>query len=283
MDFFLIDVDTIKCSIPYSKVQDYERQIDRLANLILDSEGIINPVFVKKIGSNSYELFYGEIEYYAMMKVGKIDPEKGESIAAFIIKEDQQELIKQQIYFLRKSLSNEKSTEESQSLNSELVSTVNSNYNKSNSVQKDIHQIHEQLESLIEMNTAKGLKRLLRKQLESIITEAETKSKQEAIQYLKNSQAELLYQKNKIDDQILELSKVNLMDTTYDQLSTLMQQAGSNITQINASWKAVEYWRKSDQELTWDNLKKFTVNKSKEKIKGFAIGTYQTLKKVAYL
>ena len=235
MDFFLIDVDTIKCSIPYSKVQDYERQIDRLANLILDSEGIINPVFVKKIGSNSYELVYGEIEYYAMMKVGKIDPEKGESIAAFIIKEDQQELIKQQIYFLRKSLSNEKSTEESQSLNSELVSTVNSNYNKLNSVQKDIHQIHEQLESLIEMNTAKGLKRLLRKQLESIITEAETKSKQEAIQYLKNSQAELLYQKNKIDDQILELSKVNLMDTTYDQLSTLMQQAGSNITQINAS------------------------------------------------
>ena len=85
MDFFLIDVDTIKCSIPYSKVQDYERQIDRLANLILDSEGIINPVFVKKIGSNSYELVYGEIEYYAMMKVGKIDPEKGESIAAFII------------------------------------------------------------------------------------------------------------------------------------------------------------------------------------------------------
>ena len=241
MDFFLIDVDTIKCSIPYSKVQDYERQIDRLANLILDSEGIINPVFVKKIGSNSYELVYGEIEYYAMMKVGKIDPEKGESIAAFIIKEDQQELIKQQIYFLRKSLSNEKSTEESQSLNSELVSTVNSNYNKLNSVQKDIHQIHEQLESLMEMNTAKGLKRLLRKQLESIITEAETKSKQEAIQYLKNSQAELLYQKNKIDDQILELSKVNLMDTTYDQLSTLMQQAGSNITQINASWKAVEY------------------------------------------
>ena len=100
-----------------------------------------------------------------MMKVGKIDPEKGESIAAFIIKEDQQKLIKQQIYFLRKSLSNEKSTEESQSLNSELVSTVNSNYNKLNSVQKDIHQIHEQLESLMEMNTAKGLKRLLRKQL----------------------------------------------------------------------------------------------------------------------
>ncbi|CCQ52211.1 hypothetical protein [Crocosphaera watsonii] len=99
---------------------------------------------------------------------------------------------------MRKSLSNEKSTEESQSLNSELVSTVNSNYNKLNSVQKDIHQIHEQLESLIEMNTAKGLKRLLRKQLESIITEAETKSKQEAIQYLKNSQAELLYQKIKL-------------------------------------------------------------------------------------
>ncbi len=62
-----------------------------------------------------------------------------------------------------------------------------------------------------------------------------------------------------------------------------MQQLGSSINQIKASWKAVEYWRKSDQELTWDNLKKSTVNKSKDKIKGFAIGSYQTLKKVAYL
>ncbi len=62
-----------------------------------------------------------------------------------------------------------------------------------------------------------------------------------------------------------------------------MKQAGSSITQINASWKAVEYWRKSEQELTWDNLKKSTVNKSKEKIKNFAIGSFQTLKKVAYL
>ena len=276
MEFFLIDVDTIKCSLPYSQVQDYEKKIDLLANLILDTEGIINPVFVKKIGSNSYELVYGEIEYYAMIKVGKIDPEKGESIAAFIIQEDEQELIKQQIDFLRKSLSNEQE-------DGQTVCTARDNYNKLNSVQKDINQIHEKLESLMEMNTAKGLKRLLRKQLESIITEAETKNQKEAIQHLKNSKAELLDQQKKIDDQILELSKVNLLDTTYEQLSELMEQAKGKTNQIKASWKAIQYWRKSDQGLTWDNLRKSTVHGTKEKIDGFADGSYKILKKVAYL
>ncbi|MGK7941343.1 MAG: chromosome partitioning protein ParB [Crocosphaera sp.] len=276
MDFFLIDVDTIKCSVPYSQIKDHEKKIHRLANLILDSEGIINPIFVKKIGSNSYELVYGEIEYYAMVEVGKIDPEKGEVIAAFIIEEKQQELVKNQINFLRKSLLNEED-------NSQLFCTASDNYNKLNSVQKDINEIQTKLEFLMEMNTAKGLKKLLIKQLESIISESETKSKEEAIQCLKNSQSELLDQQKKIENQILELSKVNLVDVTYEQLSKLMQQAGSSITQIKASWKAIEHWRKPDKELTWDNLKKSTLNKSKDKIKGFAIGSYKNLKKVAYL
>ncbi|MGK7881060.1 MAG: chromosome partitioning protein ParB [Crocosphaera sp.] len=283
MDFFLIDVDTIKCSVAYSEIKEYENVVDRLANIILESGGIVNPLFVKKLGFDSYELLYGEIEYYAAVKASEIDPRKGEMIAAFIIEDDQKELIKQQINFLRKSLSNEQSTEGSQSLNTEVVSTVNSNYNKLNSVQKDINKLHEKLQSLMEMNTANGLRNLLRKQLESIINEAETKSKQEAIQYLKNSQAKLREQQKKIDDQILELSKVNLLDITYDQLSELMQQVKGKSNQIKASWKAIEYWRKSDQELTWDNLRKSTVNANKEKIDGFADGSYKILKKVAYL
>ncbi|MDJ0510777.1 MAG: chromosome partitioning protein ParB [Crocosphaera sp.] len=276
MDFFLIDVDTIKCSVPYSQIKNYEKKIDILANLILDSEGIINPIFVKKIGSNSYELVYGEIEYYAMVKVCKINPEKGEVIAAFIIEEKEQELVKTQIDFLRKSLFNGED-------DSQTVCTARDNRGKLNLVHKEINKIHETLESLIEMNTAKGLKKLLEKQLESIISEAETKSKEEAIQYLNKSKAELLEQQKKIDDKILELSKVNLVDTTYDELSKLMQQEGSKTPQVKASWKAIEYWRKSEQELTWDNLKKSTVNKSKEKIKGFAMVSYQQLRKVAYL
>lgn len=276
MDFFLIDVDTIKCPVPYSTIKDYEKTIDRLAHLILDSEGIIDPIFVKKIGSNSYELVYGEIEYYAMTKVGNIDPEKGEAIAAFIIEDHQKELIKKQINFLRKSLVNVEDI-------GQTTCTASDNYSKLNSVHRDINQIHEKLESLMEMNTAKGLRDLLRKQINSIISESETKNKQEAVQYLKNSQAELRDQQKKINDQILELSKVNLLDTTYDKLSELMQQLGSSTPQTKASWEAIEYWRKSDQELTWDNLKKSTVNKSKDKIRGFADKSYQTLKKVAYL
>ncbi len=226
---------------------------------------------------------YGEIEYYAALKASEIDPIKVEMIGAFIIEDDQQKLIKQQIDCLRKSLSNGKKSQQDQRSNNSVVCTASDNYNKLNSVEKDINQIHEKLESLIKMNTAKGLKSLLRKQLESIISEAEIKSKQEAIQHLIKAQYDLQQEQQKIQEQILELSKVNLLDTTYEQLSILMKQAGSNITQINASWKAVEYWRKSEQELTWDNLEKSTVNKSKDKIYGFASGSFQTLKKVAYL
>ncbi|MGB5772023.1 MAG: chromosome partitioning protein ParB, partial [Crocosphaera sp.] len=164
-----------------------------------------------------------------------------------------------------------------------LVCTASDNYNKLTSVQKDINQIHEKLESLMEMNTAKGLRRLLRKQLESIISEAETKSKEEAIQYLKNSQSQLLEQQKKFEDQILELSKVNLVDITYEELSKLMQQAGSKSNQIKASWKAIKYWRDSNQELTWDNLKKSTVNKSQDKIAGFGSKAYEKLRKVSVL
>lgn len=276
MDFFLMDVDTIKCSVPYSEIKEHENFVKRLANIILESGDIINPLVVKKVGFDSYELVYGEIEYYAAVKASEIDPKKGEMIGAFIIEDSEEDSIKMQFNLLRKSLLDGE-------YNRQIVCTASDNYNKLNLVQKDINQIHEKLESLIDLNTGKGLRDLLRKQINSIISEAEIKSKEEAIQYLTKAQYDLQEQQKKIDDQILELSKVNLVETNYEQLSTLMKQVGSSTTQIKASWKAVEYWRKSDQELTWDNLRKSTVNGTKEKIKGFADKSYQVLKKVAYL
>ncbi|GBF81239.1 chromosome partitioning protein ParB [Aphanothece sacrum] len=273
MDFFLIDIDTINCPVPYSDVKDNEIIVNRLANIILESGGIVNPLFVKKIGFDSYELVYGDVEYYAALKASQLDPKKGEMIAAFIIENEQKEGIKKQIEFLRKSLSNIEPT---------VVCTASDNYNKLNSMHKDINQIHEKLEFLTDLNTAKGIKKLLTKQLETIISETENKTKQEAIQHLRKAQYELQqYQKN-IEDEILELSKVNLVNTTYDELAQLMKQLGSSVSQINASWKAIEYWRKPDKELSWDNLKKSTV-KSKYKIDGFAQGAYEKLRKVAYL
>ncbi|MEL4896469.1 chromosome partitioning protein ParB [Crocosphaera sp. Alani8] len=285
MDFFLVDVDTIKCSVPYAEIQDCENIINRLANIILESGGIVNPLFVKKLGFNSYELVYGEVEYYAAVKASEIDPRKGEMIGAFVIEEEQEEPIKIQVDFLRKCLSNKQNAEDDQSLNNEVFLTVSSNNNKLNSVQKDINQLYEKIESFVEMNTAKGLKNLLRKQIESIITEAETKSKKEAIEYLKQSKAKLLEQQNKIDDQILELSKISLADIqSYEQLKILMEKVNTKSTQINASWKAIQHWRNSEEGLTWENLKKSTGGEqSDHKIDKFGQKTYQKLKKVAYL
>lgn len=275
MEFFLIDVDTINCPVPYSDIKENEPILERLAHIILDSEGIINPVFVKKIGFDSYELVYGHLEYYAAVKASKIDPKKGEMIAAFVIENSEKEAIQTQINLLRKSLSGENQET--------LVCTAGDNYNKLNSVHRDIHKIHEKIDSLMEMNTAKGIRQLLRKQLDMIIFEAESKDKKEAIQFLQKAQYELQEHQNKIKEEILELSKVNLADATYNELSSLMKEVGIKESQINASWKAIEYWRQPDKELSWDNLKKSTINKSTDKITGFAQGTYNNLRKVAYL
>ncbi len=50
MDFFLIDLDTINCLVPYSDIKESENIVHQIAKLILESEGLINPIFVKKIG-----------------------------------------------------------------------------------------------------------------------------------------------------------------------------------------------------------------------------------------
>ncbi|MEA5511648.1 chromosome partitioning protein ParB [Crocosphaera sp. UHCC 0190] len=283
MDFFLVDVDTINCTIPYSEIKDNEMIVNRLANIILESGGIVNPLFVKKLGFDSYELVYGDVEYYAAVKASQIDPRKGEMIAAFIIKDEQKDAIKRQIDVLRKTLSNIEQLGDNQPSINQVICTASDNYSKLNSVEKDIKQIHEQLDYFMEINTPKGIKKLLTKQLETIISETENKTKQEAIQHLRKAQHELQqYQKN-IENEILELSKFNLIDVTYDELAQIMKQVGSSVNQINASWKAIEYWRKPDKELSWDNLKKSTINKSKDKIYGFAQAAYAKLRKVAYL
>ncbi|OIP76896.1 MAG: hypothetical protein AUK48_05120 [Oscillatoriales cyanobacterium CG2_30_44_21] len=60
-------------------------QVERLAQLILQLEGLINPLIVRRASFQSYEVVEGHFEYQAAARAREIDPRKGEMISAYII------------------------------------------------------------------------------------------------------------------------------------------------------------------------------------------------------
>lgn len=89
----LVDIDSIHSSQKRSSFS--ESSLEKLANLILQIGGIIKPLILKKIALENFEVIDGHFEYYAALKAQELDP-NCEMIRAFIITEDQQDLIQQQ-------------------------------------------------------------------------------------------------------------------------------------------------------------------------------------------
>ncbi|MDF5727514.1 MAG: ParB N-terminal domain-containing protein [Rhizonema sp. PD38] len=79
--------------------------IEQAAKLILELEGVINPIVVRRTSLQSYEVIDGEFEYHAAARAREIDPRKGEMIGVFIIEPENEELIRKQVELLRKSKS----------------------------------------------------------------------------------------------------------------------------------------------------------------------------------
>ena len=97
----LVAVKKITCNSPRSLFA--EENIEEAAKLILASEGVINPIVVRRTSLKSYEVVDGEFEYYAAARAREIDPKKGEMIGVFIIEEDNEELLTQQVKAFRKN------------------------------------------------------------------------------------------------------------------------------------------------------------------------------------
>ena len=79
-----------------------EDELQQAAELILQAEGIINPLVLRQTSLESYEVIDGHFEFYAAAKAREIDPRKGEMIGAFIVTRENQEAIQAQIQALRK-------------------------------------------------------------------------------------------------------------------------------------------------------------------------------------
>ena len=99
----LVAVKKITCNAPRSLFADDE--LEEAAKLILESEGVINPIIVRRTSLKSYEVVDGDFEYYAAARAREIDPKKGEMIGVFLVEEENEELLTQQIKLFRKQKS----------------------------------------------------------------------------------------------------------------------------------------------------------------------------------
>jgi hypothetical protein len=103
----LVAVKKIKCTTPRSQFTDNE--IEEAAKLILQGEGVINPLVVRRISLQSFEVVDGDFEYYAAARAREIEPRKGEMIGVFIIESENEDILNEQVKVFRqrqKMLSN---------------------------------------------------------------------------------------------------------------------------------------------------------------------------------
>ncbi|WP_414755814.1 hypothetical protein [Anabaena sp. CCY 9910] len=84
--------------------------LEQAAQLILNSEGVVNPIIVRRNGLQSYEVVDGDFEYYAAARAREIDPRKGEMIGVFIIEEENEEALIEQIKVFRNQKDDTKKT-----------------------------------------------------------------------------------------------------------------------------------------------------------------------------
>lgn len=101
--FYFVDVSSIQSNVPRSNFS--EDQIEQLADIILESEGVLNVILLTQTGINSYNVLAGDLEYYAAVRAKEKNPRQGEMINAVIVQPSNQDtLLKQAELFNREKV-----------------------------------------------------------------------------------------------------------------------------------------------------------------------------------
>jgi DNA uptake protein ComE-like DNA-binding protein len=82
------------------------KTIEKAANLILEVEGTIEPIILRRTSLESYEVIDGHFAYYAAVRAREISPMKGEMIQAIIVQPEQEKALLEQVDLFRKDLGN---------------------------------------------------------------------------------------------------------------------------------------------------------------------------------
>ena len=113
INFSLVDIKSITSDVPRSNFA--EADLENLADIILESEGIIRPVVVKAIGIENFSVIDGHFEYYAAVRAKEKDARKGEMVNAFVISPKLEDLVIKQAAIIRGEESSEKPVQTSSS------------------------------------------------------------------------------------------------------------------------------------------------------------------------
>jgi hypothetical protein len=80
-----------------------EAELETAAHLVLDVEGMVNPIVVRREeGTASYAVLDGNFEYYVVARAHQMDPSRCESIEAFIVESQDETTVQKQIALFRK-------------------------------------------------------------------------------------------------------------------------------------------------------------------------------------
>jgi hypothetical protein len=119
-EYYQIPVKYIHSSVPKSDFSLDE--INDLALAIINSGCLLEPLIVKQLNFQSYELLSGHRNYYAALKAKEIDIRVAEMVSAFVIPDENYEAVLRQIKLLSKSmnLNQEVMIKDDQSENNEV-------------------------------------------------------------------------------------------------------------------------------------------------------------------
>lgn len=99
--FYFVDVRAIQSNVPRSNFS--EEQIEQLADMILECEGVLNVILLTQIGINNYRVLAGDLEYYAAVRAKEKNPRQGEMINAVIVQPQNQEVLLKQAELFKNS------------------------------------------------------------------------------------------------------------------------------------------------------------------------------------
>jgi hypothetical protein len=154
IQFSLVDVKNISSTVTRSNFA--EADLDSLADIIIESGGIIRPLVVKLTGAESYTVVDGHFEYYAAVRAREKNPRKGEMVNAFVISPKIEDIVTQQLASLKEiesfdkpsNISSEtKHSESSRLTNLELRLEKELNAFKSELVQER-HKVEDKLNKI---------------------------------------------------------------------------------------------------------------------------------------
>ncbi|HYX14843.1 MAG TPA: ParB N-terminal domain-containing protein [Nostoc sp.] len=133
----MVDVETVTSNIPRSNFK--ETDLETLADLILESGGILKPLVVKKTGFEQYEVVDGHFEYYSAVRAREKNPNEGDMVSALIISSENEDVALKQIASLKAIDSSNKPG---------VKTPIKTSYSESISKNNDFNLLEKQINDL---------------------------------------------------------------------------------------------------------------------------------------